>query len=30
VVSCLNDNPDWLDGLENLVRNAFLNPMILD
>ena len=30
VVSCLNDNPRWLDGLEKLVRNAFLNPMILD
>ena len=30
VVSCLNDNPSWLDGLENLVRNAFLNPMTPD
>ena len=30
VVSCLNDDPGWLDGLEKLVRNAFLNPMILD
>ena len=30
VVSCLNDNPSWLDGLENLVRNAFLKPMTLD
>ena len=30
VVSCLNDNPRWLDGLEKLVRNAFLNPMTLD
>ncbi len=30
VVSCLNDNPSWLNGLENLVRDAFLNPMIPD
>ena len=27
VVSCLNDDPSWIQGLGQLVKNAFLHPL---